>query len=60
METGSHVAQIPNTCSPRLAKFGQHLEPLLPGKNRKNIFVFLHISLCLQEKITKERDSTQF
>lgn len=35
METGSHVAQIPNTCSPRLAKFGQHLEPLLPGKDNK-------------------------
>ena len=32
METGSHVAHLPATCSPRLARFGQQLEPLLPGK----------------------------
>ena len=35
MEAGSHVAHphphLPATCSPRLARLGQTLEPLLPG-----------------------------
>ena len=36
MEAGSHVAHahphLPATCSPRLARLGQTLEPLLPGE----------------------------
>jgi len=39
METGSEVAHVSHhvsdTCSPRLARFGQQLEPLLPGKDNK-------------------------
>lgn len=39
MEAGSHVAHphphLPATCSPRLARLGQTLEPLLPGKDNK-------------------------
>jgi len=39
MEAGSHLAHphphLPATCSPRLARFGQTLEPLLPAKDNK-------------------------
>ena len=58
METGSEVAHVSHhvsdTCSPRLARFGQQLEPLLPGDEK---YFSYDSGACLHGKVISGKDN---
>ena len=58
METGSEVAHVSHhvsdTCSPRLARFGQQLEPLLPGDET---YFSYDSGACLHGKVISGKDN---